>query len=156
MAVTRHAQPYGRADGDPQPSRAGRQRNCASRQVALPDLQRGAAVPQLPRDARTGLLEPPELLDDYVELWQSDTGPPGDIGCRRCGRAVVNLGDRWSHINAEGGLNVGCRAASFTASQGWGRDHPTKLEGGAEHVGEETTHESHRSRRDPHAATGAP
>jgi hypothetical protein len=72
-----------------------------------------------------GYWEPPELLDDYVESWASDPGPRDDIRCRGCGRAVVDLGDRWSHINAECGLNVGCcRAASFTPDDGWDEKIP--------------------------------
>lgn len=68
--------------------------------------------------------EPPELLEDYVELWMAQVGRPDDLVCRRCGRAVVDLGGKWTHINAAGGLNVGCRAASFTAGAGWDDNIP--------------------------------
>jgi hypothetical protein len=72
----------------------------------------------------------PVLLDDYTELWpffaSRDDEP--DPTCRRCGRAVVNVGSdersRWTHVAADGGLNVGCRAASFTTEGGWDDDLP--------------------------------
>lgn len=70
--------------------------------------------------------EPAELLEDYVEMWTTQPGRPDDYVCRRCGRAVVDLGDKWTHINAEGGLNVGCRAASFTFDAGWDDDLPRR------------------------------
>jgi hypothetical protein len=71
-----------------------------------------------------------ELLDDYTELWPyfavRDDDP--EPACRRCGRTVVNVGtdeqQRWTHIAAGGGWNVGCRAASYTTEQGWDNDLP--------------------------------
>ncbi len=68
--------------------------------------------------------EPPELLEDYVELWMTEPDRPDDHACRRCGRAVIDVGGNWTHINAEGGLNVGCRAASFTEAGGWDTEIP--------------------------------
>jgi len=67
----------------------------------------------------------PELLDDYKELWDRVATEPKvpEVVCKRCGREVVNIGGakqpRWSHLAADGGLTVGCRAASFTPSDGW-------------------------------------
>src|SRR5690606_4583028 len=66
--------------------------------------------------------EPAELLEDYAEDWQvlaaRDDGY--EVPCGRCGRAVVNpSGDRWTHLAADGGLFIGCRAASFTDENGW-------------------------------------
>jgi len=58
--------------------------------------------------------ERPELLDEYVELWPSYAGRTDENRrtCRRCGRAIINIGTgpraRWTHIAADGGLNVGC------------------------------------------------
>lgn len=74
--------------------------------------------------------ERPELLDDYTELWpffaSRDDDP--ELSCRRCGRTVVNVGtdeqQRWIHLAADGGLNVGCRAASFTTEGGWDDNIP--------------------------------
>jgi hypothetical protein len=70
--------------------------------------------------------ERPELLGDYQELWDRIAKEPkvAEVVCERCGREVVNIGGatqlRWTHLAADGGLNVGCRPASFTASDGWG------------------------------------
>jgi hypothetical protein len=74
--------------------------------------------------------ERPELLDDYKELWpffaSRDDEP--EPRCRRCGRRIVNIGTddrhRWTHVAASGGLNVGCRAATFTTEDGWDDDLP--------------------------------
>ncbi len=74
--------------------------------------------------------ERPELLADYTDLWPyfaaKDDEPK--VRCRRCGRAIVNLGSdqgtRWTHLSADGGLNVGCRAASFAPGEGWDDDLP--------------------------------
>lgn len=68
--------------------------------------------------------EPPELLDDYVELWEFFANRPEDEPrCRRCGRIVVATasahGAQWIHLSADGGCNVGCRAASFAPGAGW-------------------------------------
>lgn len=69
--------------------------------------------------------ERPELLDEYRELWERKAMEPkvAELPCKRCGREVVNIGGasepRWAHLAADGGLNVGCRAASFTSSDGW-------------------------------------
>ncbi|MEA3076508.1 MAG: hypothetical protein QOF60_1416 [Actinomycetota bacterium] len=69
--------------------------------------------------------EPAQLLQDYTDLWPfyaaQDLAP--ESACRRCGRTIVNLGldgdNRWTHVAADGGLNVGCRAASFERGAGW-------------------------------------
>lgn len=74
--------------------------------------------------------ESPVLLDDYRELWPffADRDNAPDPTCRRCGRTVVNIGTdqrpRWTHIAAGGGLNVGCRAASYAPGGGWDDDLP--------------------------------
>lgn len=65
------------------------------------------------------------LLDEYIELWErSGERPDGpEFRCRRCGQRVVDVSisdsPRWTHVAADGGFNVGCRAASFTADAGW-------------------------------------
>lgn len=61
--------------------------------------------------------ERPKLLSDYIEA-------VGEIArdvheCRHCGRQVIRVGTGWRHLSANGGLNVGCRAASFTPGRGW-------------------------------------
>ena len=66
--------------------------------------------------------EPAQLLPEYVDDWHAlaarDDGY--QVACRRCGRAIVNpSGSRWTHLSSDGGLNVGCRAASFTSDEGW-------------------------------------
>lgn len=65
--------------------------------------------------------EPPVLLDDYVRSWELADDEP--IACRHCGRRLVDLGEgrsvRWKHLGAAGGLNTGCRAASFVPGKGW-------------------------------------
>jgi hypothetical protein len=68
--------------------------------------------------------ERPELLDDYVALWPFfATRPEDELRCRYCGRIVVarssSGNNRWIHLAADGGRNVGCRAASFTVENGW-------------------------------------
>lgn len=69
--------------------------------------------------------EAPELLDDYIESWAWTAAryPSDEERCAHCGRAIVDIGaagtPRWIHPSADGGTNVGCRAASFEASSGW-------------------------------------
>jgi hypothetical protein len=67
--------------------------------------------------------ERPELLDEYKDLWDSSSDRDvADVRCKRCGRAIVDIGRKnpqWTHLAADGGLSVGRRAASFTASNGW-------------------------------------
>jgi hypothetical protein len=42
------------------------------------------------------------------------------VMCRRCGREIIPHGrDSWTHLGADGGLSVGCRAASFNPGSGW-------------------------------------
>ena len=64
--------------------------------------------------------EEPKLLDEYIEYWEMI--PEAETVCTRCGRRIVDVGDgqsRWTHLLADGGMNVGCRAASFVAGAGW-------------------------------------
>jgi hypothetical protein len=72
--------------------------------------------------------ERPVLLDDYTDPWQFFASDEPNPMCRRCGRTVVNIGTderpRWTHVAADGGLNVGCRAASYTPGCGWDDDLP--------------------------------
>jgi hypothetical protein len=60
--------------------------------------------------------EGPKLTESYVELFDR---PARHVSCKWCGRNVVFEGVRWTHLAADGGLSVGCRAASFTADEGW-------------------------------------
>jgi hypothetical protein len=72
----------------------------------------------------------PELLEEHTALWalsdELSEGPA--VACRRCGREIIDIGPagspRWTHIAAAGGLNVGCRAATFTVEAGWDDDLP--------------------------------
>jgi hypothetical protein len=74
-------------------------------------------------------VRPSELTARYLAVY----GRPIDHQhCRRCCRSIVFDGYRWTHLAADGGLNVGCRAASFTDEDGWdesldrdGRRNPT-------------------------------
>ena len=70
--------------------------------------------------------EPPELLEEYTELWLRTSDP--DVHCRRCGQLIVSMGladrSRWIHRAPDGSLVVGCRAASLTSQDGWDDDLP--------------------------------
>lgn len=74
--------------------------------------------------------ERPELLEDYAALWalSDELSDRSALECRRCGREIIDIGpagrSRWTHIAADGGLNVGCRAATFTVEGGWNDDIP--------------------------------
>lgn len=68
--------------------------------------------------------ERPQLLGEYRELWDRPASDSAiaDVQCKRCGRAIVDIGRKnpqWTHLAADGGMSVGCRAASFTPSNGW-------------------------------------
>lgn len=58
----------------------------------------------------------------------TQSGKRARASCRRCGRTIVNIGtgeqQRWTHVAASGGLNVGCRASPFTTEDGWDDDLP--------------------------------
>jgi hypothetical protein len=41
------------------------------------------------------------------------------VACTRCGRRIVPAGDGWRHIDPQGDLIKGCRAASFENDAGW-------------------------------------
>lgn len=60
--------------------------------------------------------ECPVLTEDYLSVYER---PATTVQCRRCGRGVVQDGNRWTHLAADGGLSIGCRAASFTDDDGW-------------------------------------
>lgn len=61
--------------------------------------------------------EPPELLPDYIEV--VGHSEQNSQMCRNCGRQIVPFDADWRHIGEEGGVYVGCRAASFTKGHGW-------------------------------------
>jgi hypothetical protein len=42
------------------------------------------------------------------------------VECGLCGRPLVQtFSGKWTHQSADGGTNVGCRAASYTQETGW-------------------------------------
>src|SRR5687768_879434 len=43
------------------------------------------------------------------------------LACRRCGRTIVRVGDRWSHVDS--GYWLSCHAASYTGL-GWDESIP--------------------------------
>lgn len=47
-----------------------------------------------------------------------------DESCQRCGRQVIISGNFVTHVSADGGLNRGCRAASFVSEEGWDESLP--------------------------------
>lgn len=68
--------------------------------------------------------EAPELLDDYLESWEwAAQHPQHEDRCAHCQRVILDIGaagkPRWIHLSADGGTNVGCRAASFEPARGW-------------------------------------
>ena len=67
--------------------------------------------------------EPPELLEDYVEVWRRHPEP--ERSCKRCGRHVIlDASERWTHRGTDGTSWRGCRAASWTKDDGWDDDLP--------------------------------
>jgi hypothetical protein len=53
-------------------------------------------------------------------LGQSSGADVIEEKCARCGRTILITERGYvTHVNAEGGLNRGCRAATFTSERGW-------------------------------------
>src|SRR2546428_4810109 len=61
----------------------------------------------------------PELLEDYVEFWVTEVGPPDDVLCRRCGRPVVDAGGEGEDDDAPGGVTRRWRCPFLDLGEGW-------------------------------------
>jgi hypothetical protein len=61
--------------------------------------------------------ERPQLLAEYIETVGSSK--ENQQQCWHCGKRIVPVGSNWRHVGADGGLYVGCRAASFKKGSGW-------------------------------------